>query len=366
MLLKGLKSNKHHSWSNIIRSRKIRHFTQLIHTKYMHVQIRCARALQKEEYRIHMPKTYNEIVHVDPAVGTSNLGDFIISEAVSKSLDLIFPDARRSVVSSRDMGQVSLNKVTEADYAFFGGTNALSANPLFGYRQFSTSRNSAIQLRNMTLLGVGWWQYQGKSNFLTRRFYQRMLRNDVMHSVRDEYTRKKLDEMGISNALNTGCPTMWELSSFTKEIGSTAVFTLTDYHPNLERDGSFLRSMLKKFEKAFFWPQGAGDVAYLSRLTNDIDAERIEILPPSIRSLDAAFRSGACYVGTRLHAGIRALQNRAPSYIIAIDNRALEMSRSDSLHLTKPTLTDIHLGAQFEFEYTPRSEVQEFLAQFQR
>lgn len=56
-----------------------------------------------------------------------------------------------------------------------------------------------------------------------------------------------------------------------------------------------------------FWPQGTGDIEYLKKLSNEIDTTKIKILQPNLRSFDERLEDNYSYIGTRLHAGIRAL-----------------------------------------------------------
>src|SRR5687767_3928820 len=115
-----------------------------------------------------MHKKHLAIVHVDPAIGSTNLGDQIISEAVANQLNLLFSPSRSISISSRDVGAWSRHLLEKADYIFLGGSNALSSNPLFGYRQLSIGRFNAFNLSRLVLLGVGWWQYQERFGLFAR------------------------------------------------------------------------------------------------------------------------------------------------------------------------------------------------------
>lgn len=304
------------------------------------------------------------VVHIDPAIGSNNLGDEIISQAVSAQLRRAFPGARILAIGSRDVGKWSRALIRSADLVMLGGTNALSSSPVFGYRQFAVGFLEHLGLRNVVLLGVGWWQYQDGFGPFARAMYARMLRGDVRHAVRDGYTLDKMRRLGFDNALNTGCPTMWSLSGFDTVVTDSVVVTLTDYNRDPTRDVSLLKAVTRKFRRIRFWPQGIEDVRYLKSLSSVADIGRVEILNPDLQALDRSFEEHPCYAGTRLHAGIRALQHQCPAYIVPIDNRATELARTASLTLTDPELASLEPGTRFRFEHENRAEVKQFMDQF--
>ncbi|MEQ1620725.1 MAG: polysaccharide pyruvyl transferase family protein [Methylococcales bacterium] len=304
------------------------------------------------------------VVHIDPAIGSTNLGDEVISEAVARHIKLMFPEARIINIASRDIGKWAKGVLKAADTIIFGGSNALSANPVLGYRQFAMGFMQYLGVRNVTLMGVGWWQYQDSFGPFAQTFYKKVLRHDIIHSVRDEYTLTKLKALGFEGALNTACPTMWSLDSFETGVSENVVVTLTDYNRNFDRDLALLSKSLEKFNRVYFWPQGTRDNQYLQTFSSVIDLQRIELIKPNLQALDDVLHSGACYAGTRLHAGIRALQFKRPSFIIPIDNRAVEIAKMEHLTLVNPALETVEVGAKFNFSHTAKPEIQQFLNQF--
>lgn len=318
------------------------------------------------------------ILHIDPAIGSFNLGDEIISKSIDDELRSIFPSERIIRISSRDFGAQSEQLITKADYVFFGGSNALSSNPIFGYRQFSVGRFGlfkfkkkldqlvALRPRKIILMGVGWWQYQENITMLSTLLYKKILRSDCLHSVRDDYTKNKLNEIGITNVENTGCPTLWKLESFDAPINDVAVITLTDYNQNIKRDKAFLRKVCDIFSTVKIWPQGVGDLDYLNCVIDESKNQKIIKLRPNLESLAQALSDGSTYIGTRLHAGIMALQLKAPSYIIPIDNRAAEMSGCESLVLTNPDLSDVLTSSRFNYIANKNPAVDLFKGRFRR
>jgi polysaccharide pyruvyl transferase WcaK-like protein len=185
----------------------------------------------------------------------------------------------------------------------------------------------ALRRLNVTLMGVGWYQFQPRPDIYTRFLLQGALARSALHSVRDGYSKSMLELAGISNVVNTGCPTLWELTaertaSIPAHRARQVVATLNTYIKDPELDKRLLATLHAHYEKVFFWVQTQTDYDYVRQL----DADLI-FLPPSLRALDELLESGEelDYIGNRLHAGIRALQKGRRSIIIEIDNRAKEM-----------------------------------------
>jgi polysaccharide pyruvyl transferase WcaK-like protein len=184
-------------------------------------------------------------------------------------------------------------------------------------------------------MGVGWWQYGDEPNAYTRWLYRRLLSSDIKHSVRDELTARYLRSMGINNVINTSCPTMWQLndkhcSSIPADQAPDVVTTVTDYSRDAERDRWMLVELTRLYHTVHIWPQGTGDLDYLGTL--GLPWERFNVLSPALTNLDAVLdESNVDYVGTRLHAGIRALQHGRRALVIGVDNRAAEKHRDFNL-----------------------------------
>ena len=178
-------------------------------------------------------------------------------------------------------------------------------------------------------MGLGWWQYQQKESLYTKILLNRVLNKELIHSVRDSYTEQKLCNLGYDNVLNTACPSMWNLTpdhciGIKKERSEQVIFTLTDYSQNVERDTLLYNTLQRQYKKVYVWLQGVGDKKYVENNCKG----RVEFIAPNLHAFDEALAGlDADYVGTRLHAGIRALQHKRRTLIIAIDNRAIEINR---------------------------------------
>lgn len=277
------------------------------------------------------------ITLLDTSVCSQNLGDSIIMDAVRSEIGEIFPNAMLlNTATHEKISNDSYQMITDSDFAFVGGSNLISSN-MNKYNQWRINLIDSLFLKNIILMGVGWWQYQNPANFYTRYLLNSVLSRHLIHSVRDSYSEKMLRKAGFSNVVNTSCPTMWSLTEdFCTMIpvskAKSVVTTLTDYNKKPENDRTFLDLMQCCYDRIYFWPQGAGDYRYIHELGF---SDKIEILSPRLEAYDSILRNSESidFVGTRLHAGIRALQHKRRAIIIGIDNRAVEKSRDFNLVL---------------------------------
>lgn len=278
----------------------------------------------------------NYIVHLCPAIASDNVGDAIIADAVSRELAELFPDAYIGLFPCKTPLQPSaVFRYNTAKYRFLGGTNVL--------RGEKPQRTWAVKFRNIwkyepvVLMGAGWGKYQNQISLASRFFYKHLLDSEILHSVRDIYTRDQLLRCGITNVIYTACPTTWKLtadfcSRISLEQKSSVVVTLTDYAKNPERDRFLLSSCAAHYKKLFFFPQSYADVAYFNDIVPDNVAGRYYVIAPELAAYDKFLDAEQPdFVGTRLHGGIRAIQHGCKAMIIGIDNRAKEMGRDIAL-----------------------------------
>lgn len=284
-----------------------------------------------------------------------NLGDIIIKEAIIDNLNLSLQPQIEWVPID---GYSDRQKYSNKDAMILAGANILANNPLLNTSVWKPGlRNFAIG-NYLILFGVGWWQYQASPDFITKFFYKYWLRKDhIIHSVRDSYTEEMLRKCGIGNVVNTGCPSMWKLPEqlkFESVKPESVVFTITDYYKNPKYDRELIQIILQEYNCVYFFPQGIGDIAYIKTILDEITLEKIEILERSLTAFDDLLKSTVIdYVGTRLHGGIRALQNSRRAFIIAVDNRALEISKDTQLPVThRNNLSTLSENINKNFEFT--------------
>ena len=78
--------------------------------------------------------------------------------------------------------------------------------------------------------------------------------------------------------------------------------------------------LLESYERVYLWLQGRDDLAYIRELGYE---DKLELIASTLEAYDAVLAiDDLDYVGTRLHAGIRALSKGHRSLVISIDNRA--------------------------------------------
>jgi hypothetical protein len=270
---------------------------------------------------------------LDTSICSRNLGDSIIMESIKNILLELDIKIVGKLPTHRKWSEAELSSAKDVDRWLVCGTNLLnsyfpiSRSWVMGIKEYLNLKSKCI------LFGVGWGEYQRLDGF-SKYSYPRLLVKNSLHSVRDEYTKSKLRNIDF-NILNTSCPTIWnyglKLTEGSRDGGvgkrtDSVTTTLTDYSRNHIKDKLILDILRNQYKRVFFWPQGSEDRSYI----NELD-KTVEILPRSIESFNSKLASGSDYVGTRLHAGIHALELGARVQIISIDNRAMEISRNIQL-----------------------------------
>lgn len=283
-----------------------------------------------------------KIIFFNTEISSLNIGDKIIMESCYRSLKKLFKDSffvdipTHIILNKKDFWIMEENK-----YMFVCGTNLLRGMKLFSFK--NQWKIGCLFLRyllkkkinNVVLVGVGWTSYKyARISFLEKIFLRKLLINGHIHSVRDEYTKCKLNEIGIKNVINTGCITTWDLTkehcrSIPTKKNEKVIVTLTDYDKNYEKDKLLFEIIDKNYKKIYFWPQGVGDIKYINDLLKNNNIN-YEIISPNYESYCEFLKNNECdYIGTRLHGGIKALQMLKRTIIIGIDNRALEMKKNN-------------------------------------
>jgi hypothetical protein len=262
-----------------------------------------------------------------------NLGDLIIRQAVMRELHELLPNFEWvSVPTQMPLTADELELAAGSDLLIIGGTNLLSSH-MQQYRQWHISPTEAARLHRVVLMGVGWWQYQDEPDSYTQSVLLSALSPRLPQSVRDNYTSQKLRGIGLSNVVNTGCPTMWRLTPDLLDIIPTSkaddvLLMLTDYNKNRPVDRQLLDLLFSQYKRVYFWPQGSGDARYLAEFSS-----ATIVLDRSLAGLEQLLmRSEPIdYIGTRLHGGIKCLEYGRRSLVLGIDNRAAEIAGDTGL-----------------------------------
>lgn len=283
-------------------------------------------------------KNTQKIALFDTSIASDNLGDGIIIDAVTKSLNEIYPKQEFAHFPTHiPLSSADKKIIKNNDLAFVGGTNILCANWLFN-PQWKIGFYELFKLPETVLMGVGWKFYQRPTDFITAIFLRRLLSKKYLHSVRDSYTKERLEKIGINNVINTACPTMWSLTpehcaDIPKTKAKNVMITVTAYRHEPELDKKWLEIVLANYDRAIFWPQMDGDEQYIKDMNL---GKKVEVLEPTLVAYDNALKTEEVdFIGTRLHGGIRALQHKRRTLIIEVDNRAVEIARDTNLPTVK-------------------------------
>ena len=263
-------------------------------------------------------------VILDTAMGSDNCGDQIIMEACMLQLrDKLDVSAMQHVPTHQFPSDFERMLLSNSRMKILCGTNILSGH-MGSYGLWKLGPDVA-PYRNTLLLGVGFDSAVLDFDDYTKRLFQTILSKEGIHSVRDSFSEKMLRDMGIQNVLNTGCPTMWGLTpehcaTIPTQKAKNVVCTLTDYCRDEENDRAMLDILLVSYQTVYFWLQGRDDLEYIRSLGYE---NKVMLVQPDLQSFDAVLEQPDLdYVGTRLHAGIRALNKGRRSLIVSIDNRA--------------------------------------------
>lgn len=301
------------------------------------------------------------VLLLDTSVATQNIGDEIINDSIRMNWTELY---ERNYICKfpthtppyswwqQLLVPRKLDLLVNSDYKFLCGTNALYTNMMRPLPQWNIYPWNASFFKNTILLGVGAGINSKSVNLYTKLLYNKVLNKNYIHSTRDEFTKKMLENMGYK-ALNTGCHTLWGFTDeFCKKIptekNKKVLFTLTGYQPDFENDKLMIEILCNNYEEIYFWPQTPTDYDYLRKL-GDFD---VKIVTPNLYAYDKILSlNGIDYVGNRLHGGIRALQHACRSLIIAIDYRAENMSKQYRLPVIKRENIGIQLDSFINSSY---------------
>lgn len=276
---------------------------------------------------------------LDTSISTDNLGDIIIVDSIRNELTDIMSKHYVTNVSTHDyIGSVGRQLCRDADINLLLGTNALTSKNRVGKKDMWRLRRWDLPAltKKVVLCGVGWRNYQTEVKTKQAKFYRNILSAEHIHSVRDNHAESILKSIGVTNVLNTSCPTTWSLDQIHCQQIPTGqapnvVFTLTR-HKRADEDRQMIRYLLSFYENVYFWPQQIEDADYLKTLVDELTFNNITLLAPSLMALDLFLKTiETDFIGTRLHGGIRALQFKKRSFIIGIDNRATEIAKDINL-----------------------------------
>ena len=283
---------------------------------------------------------------LNTAIRSFNQGDYIIVDSVKREMAFLLnssfvvelpthaPVFRASEFGLRPQGNSDYRGLTGLEFSLLCGTNLIAGRITNKWNQWNVQKQDAAIVRNVIAVGVGsapGFEEPGKR---AKNLYRRIFSDKYVHSARDERTANVLRSCGL-RAINTGCATMWSLTGehcakIPSMKADTVVTTITDYKRDREADAALLRLLMRKYHEVYLWLQGVNDWDYLSSLGF---SDKLTTIAPNLASFDAFLRSTECdYVGTRLHAGIRAMQVGRRSIILGVDNRSFDISNTFNIN----------------------------------
>lgn len=145
----------------------------------------------------------DQVVFFDPALSSQNVGDEIISSSAREWLSPLFEtDFKMRVSTHQKMSFRYRRYLNDSKLMFVLGSNLLKSGMLIGFRQWDISLFDALQLNDVVLVGCGWHSYEKRVDAYSSLLYKTVLSDRYYHSVRDEYTKNKMEQIGITNG---GC-----------------------------------------------------------------------------------------------------------------------------------------------------------------
>lgn len=320
------------------------------------------------------------ILLLNPAIGTDNIGDYIIYECVCSEMTRFFEQAFVREIPTQVSAfhsyavwrnSFAVQNYAACDYKFVGGSNILAKNMMTHYPQWNVNIFNCKPLTGSVCIGVGAGAGEHTDAYTTH-LYRKILSHSYYHSVRDERSKHYVEDVLGLKAINTGCVTMWALTpDFCAQIptkkADNVVFTLTARMQPDPSDQMLIDTLKREYDHVSFWIQGDKDEAYFHAFSN---TDGIEIIPPHKAAYEAVLmRSNIEYVGTRLHGGIYALRHKKRAIIISIDERAQSISADTGLiTIEKNDLGRLPALINSEFETKlriPFDEIARWKAQFE-
>lgn len=321
-----------------------------------------------------------KVMLLNTAIGTSNIGDYIIMECVQKELASIL---KNSFVYEMPTHTVAFNAFSvwrnslavqnyaSCDYKFAGGSNLLVKELLTHYPQWNINKWNSKPLAGTILVGVGAGAGDNVDSYTTK-VYRQVLNHDYFHSVRDERSKEYVENVLGLKAINTGCVTMWMLTpEFCKTIptkkSDTALITLTARPEINHNEQKMIDIVIKNYSKVYCWIQGDRDLDYFNQFSN---TENIELIIPTKDAYENILNTvDLDYIGTRLHGGVYAMRHKKRAIIIAIDERAKEINACNNLNclmIDEVDKLDKMINSEFETKIImPFDEIARWKAQFE-
>lgn len=318
----------------------------------------------------------------DTALGTSNVGDEIILDSIYKGMSDIF-DEHFSLRLATHVNNFSMKQIIhrntkiryfqEADWKFVCGTNLIAQTRIGKINsQWQLYPSNLSIYKNCVLIGAGTTKSSEKLDFYARLLYGKVLSKQYVHSVRDDLTKRVIESLGC-RAINTGCPTLWQLTPehcgrIPVGKADNCILSVSGYKPQIdpENDAKLLEIIRRNYAGVRAWIQTTDDESYLNSLPGGSEIPRIYSLK---RFREVLLEGNVDYIGTRLHGGVFAMQHFCRSLVISIDHRAEGFHQTNNLPILRRDAVAERLESVIHSEFPTeiridRDAIAEFKSQF--
>ncbi len=319
------------------------------------------------------------IIVFDTAISSTNKGDIVIFESLKRAFGsylmgnntYYFPTHTPFLTAYQVKRSFRAKMIEKSDYNFVFGTSILKTNMMKFCPQWSVNIFNCKPLQNLILVGVGNSRNSHNINCYTKYMYQHMLSKDYIHSVRDNETKEMLENLGFK-AINTGCPTLWDLTEehcrkIPTQKAENVVFALRAEKKDFENDKKFIDMLKRNYKKLYYWPQTFSDLDYIKQFE---EIEEIEIIPQSIEAYQYVLQNNDVdYVGLRLHGGIYAMKQQKRAIIVKVDHRASNIDEVNHINcIGRSDINKIEEKINSEFEtkvFVDYDKINEWMSQFE-
>lgn len=317
---------------------------------------------------------------IDPSIGSFNLGDEIVSHYCKNIIHKMFPNHFFiSIPAYMECDERMKEIIEKSEHIFFLGTAPINHEITFRWPLIVNQYNNKV-----VLMGVGYNNWaSGGMGFVTRNIYFSNLSKKYKHSIRDGYSKILMEnQIGIS-AINTCCPTLWnniEYKPFDSGKCASVLFTVNSSRGDKSIDKKIITTINKIYDKIFFYAQTPNDFEYFRNCCIEIYQDsKISINFTTIKSnfkdltnFITSMHNKCDYFGARLHGGIHARNLGMRSFIIGVDNRAIQIHNDTRLPVytyseinTNIDLVISAIYANYNWDlYIPEKEINKWKDQF--
>jgi len=284
-----------------------------------------------------------------------NIGDFLISQRSLALLNLLRPDREIIVQPHWESLENKLKLINDSKAIIIFGGPGFQKNMYPGVYKL-TENLDKIQVPIIPL-GLGWKGFPGDFTSYkqysfsksSRKLLDKIASTTPLIGCRDYTTKDLLNNLGISNAVMTGCPVWYDLDSIGKQIippSKIANIVFTPAQKSIYRD-QCIKLMLTI--KQFFpdsllhcsFHRGIHSIDQFTPETDSANNSIIEkealkigykIIDASSNLNNIAFYD-ACdlHIGYRVHGHLYFLSKRKPSFLLHEDGRGTALSYSLNL-----------------------------------